>query len=283
MKDWHKLILVYLAGRKTRASPENMKKYLKKHRISKSHSAITTACQKTLSDILFCHDQSTRDDDDVVIRKRFQYSLKNGLSSINALTKAFDHDRDSQTMFMRSQYYQGMIHDLVKQFVDSIPDNDLWKLDTHERTATRDQPLSDEDERLLTGALRANWLALKFVTHFISVEDDDERSGILQQLLESAYNPKISPTAAHRRGYKIGFCSGMDECIPWINEKVITKITINEKGINEKVQLSYASARRQADLGIYEHRPATDKLCINWTELFAQLHHLNSNYTYLFD
>jgi len=164
---------------------------------------------------------------------------------------------------MRSQYYQGMIHDLVKQFVDSIPDSDLCMLDTWERTATREQPLSDGDEILLTNALRENWLALKFVTHFISVEDDDERSGILQQLLESVRNAKISPAAAHAAGYTKGVCLGMDKCAAWIKKDAA---------------LSYRKERLEEE---WNNAPFGNY--IHWDELFNQLHHLNSNYQYLFD
>lgn len=89
MKDWHKLILVYLAGRKTHASPENIKQYLKKNGISKSHTAITTVCKGSLSDILICHDQSLYDDNGVVKRKRFQYSLNPDAKTFAELLRIF--------------------------------------------------------------------------------------------------------------------------------------------------------------------------------------------------
>lgn len=216
-------------------------------------------------------------------RPNYQCRMKTDPVTFHILvTKAFDHDRDSRTVFMRSQYYRGLTSDLVQRFKGSIPDNDLVKLATHEHPATRDQPLTEDDEWLLTKALGANWLALKWVEHFISVEAD-ERGSILQQLLESVRNSKISPAAAHAAGCARGFYDGMVEARPWIVDKVITKITINENGTNEKVQLTYASACRQADPDSFEHRPTRDELCINWEELFNQLDNLNSNYQYLFD
>jgi hypothetical protein len=206
------------------------------------------------------------------------------LPMLKELVDRLKHDLDSQTAFIRSQYYQDMIPELVHQFEDSIPDNDLWKLTTYEHDATRDKPLSKEDEEGLTRELsdkliRNNWIALKFVTHFISVKDD-ERTDILHKLMESVLNHHISPAAAQRRGYHKGYCSGMDVCTPWIKERVVT-ITM----INDTVQLTYATVRGQAEMGIYGYgpRPATDKPLINWGELFHQLDHLNSNYPYLFD
>ena len=89
MKDWHKLVLIYLAGRKTHASPENIKQYLKRNGISKSHTAITTVCKESLSDILICHDQSLYDDNGVVKRKRFQYSLNPDAKTFAKLLKIF--------------------------------------------------------------------------------------------------------------------------------------------------------------------------------------------------
>ncbi|MCK4500133.1 hypothetical protein KAU11_06510, partial [Candidatus Babeliales bacterium] len=82
MKDWHNLIVVYLAGRKTPASPENIKQYLKRYEISKSHTAITTACKESLSDVLTRHDHSTYNDDGTVKLKRFKYSLKGDLPTL---------------------------------------------------------------------------------------------------------------------------------------------------------------------------------------------------------
>jgi len=209
--------------------------------------------------------------------------LKELVDRLTHIYKDFE-SHHSQTVFMRSQYYHSMTPVLVKRFKDSIPDNDLSMLATHKHAATREQPLTEGDEDLLDRALGANWLALKWVVHFISVEAD-ERGSILQQLLDSVRNSKISPAAAYAAGYANGFCDGMVEARPWIVDidKVITKTTINENGTNEKVQLTYASACRQADPDSFERIPARDELCINWEELFIQLDNLNSKYPYLFD
>ena len=190
--------------------------------------------------------------------------LNHDTNALHKLVAAFNHDPDSQHEFMRSQYYRGMTSDLVHQFVDSIPDNDLWMLDTYKHTATRDQPLSNGDVAFLTEmlTLRVNWLALKFVTRFISV-DSDERSRTLRQLIETASNPVISPTAARNAGEKRGFCLGMDKCLPWIRDDAALK---------------YRKERIEAEM----NNAPFDKR-INWTVLFAQLHHFNSNYRYLFD
>ena len=195
------------------------------------------------------------------------YRLNHDANALHKLVAAFNHDPDSQHKLMLSQYYRSMIPDLVRRFVDSIPDNDLWKFATHEHTATRDQPLSNEDEMSLTNTLRDNWLgdnwlALKFVTHFISAKDD-ERSRILHQLMESVHNPKISPAAAHATGYTKGVCLGMDKCAAWI-----------KKG----AALSYRKERLEAE---WDNDPFGNH--IRWNELFNQLDNLNSNYRYLFD
>ena len=224
------------------------------------------------------------------------WSVISDFRVLKELVDRIKHDPDSQTVFMRSQYYQDMIPELVRQFEDSIPDNDQWLfarpsddddvlvvLDYDERTEPPEieweYGLTDVEKYFLDRSLRENWIALKFVTHFISVKDD-ERTDILHKLMESVLNHHISPAAAHRRGYHKGFCSGMDACTPWINERVVTMTTINEK-----VQLTYATVRGQAEMGIYGYglRPATDKPFINWGELFHQFDHLNSNYQYLFD
>lgn len=212
------------------------------------------------------------------------YFLAPTIDALHAIVDAFNHDRDAQTAFMRSQYYQDMTLDLMERFKRSIPDNDLWKFTTYKHDATRDKPLSKEDEEGLTRELRDkwirnNWIALKFVTHFVSA-DSDERSRILRQLIETVRNPHISPAAAGRREYHKGFCSGMDTCTPWIKERVVPITTINET-----VQLTYADARSQAEMGIYDYGliPAPDELLINWMELFTQLHHFNSYYRFLFD
>ena len=210
------------------------------------------------------------------------YRLNHDTNAVHQLVAVFNPDL--QTMFMRSPYYRSMIPDLVQQFKDSIPDNDLVKLDTYTHTATREQPLIEDDESRLTNALEKNWLALKWVEHFISVEAD-ERGSILRQLLDSVRNSKISPTAADAEGYAIGRYHGMVKARPWVDDidKVVINTWINEKGDNEKEQLTYASACRQAHpdfLDIYHRR---DEPRIKWEELFNQLDNLNSNYQYLFD
>ena len=120
MKDWHNLIVVYLAGRKTPATPENIKQYLKKHGISKSHTAITTACKESLSDVLSRHDHSTYNDDGTLKQPRFKYSLKDGVSTLHLLVKSPRHPSTENT-FLGSPYYHGWIPKLVQQFDDLMP------------------------------------------------------------------------------------------------------------------------------------------------------------------
>lgn len=190
------------------------------------------------------------------------YFIASTTDALHQLVAAFNHDPDSQHKFMLSQYYRSMTSDLVQQFKDSIIDNDLVKLATLEHTATRAQPLSDGDEWLLTDALRENWLALRWVEHFISATDD-ERSSILQQLLESVRNAKISPATADAAGYTKGVCLGMDACQLWIKKDSA---------------LAYRKERLKAEM---DNDPFGSY--IHWEELFNQLDHLNSNYRYLFD
>jgi len=209
--------------------------------------------------------------------------LKELVDRLTHIYKDFE-SHHSQTVFMRSQYYHSMTPVLVKRFKDSILDNDLSILATHKHAATREQPLTEGDEDLLDRALGANWLALKWVVHFISVEADD-RGSILQQLLHSVRNSKISPATADAIGYANGFYDGMVGARPWVDDidKVVIKTWINEKGDNEKVQLTYARACRQAHPDFLDMCHRRDEPRINWKELFTQLDHLNSNYRYLFD
>ena len=128
MKDWHKLVLVYIAGRKTPATPENIKQYLKKHEISKSHTAITTACKQSLSDVLACHDHSTYNDDDTVKLKRFKYSLKDGFLTLYLIVKSLKHPYTQQT-FMKSDFYRDMIPGIVNSFSRSFVEIGLTTID----------------------------------------------------------------------------------------------------------------------------------------------------------
>nr|QNO46203.1 hypothetical protein ABPEKODN_00016 [Methanosarcinales archaeon ANME-2c ERB4] len=175
---------------------------------------------------------------------------------LKELVDRLNHDPDSQHEFMRSQYYRGMTHDLAQQFVDSTPNKDRYMI----------APLSEDDALLVTQSiiadgLRDNWLALKFVTHFISV-DSDERSGILSRLMETSLNPVISPTAARNAEYKKGFRSGMEASIQYIDKDK---------------ELAFREKRMEAEM-----KTVIDNY-INWTTFFAQLLYLNSNYRYLFD
>jgi len=189
------------------------------------------------------------------------YFIASTTDALHQLVAAFNHDPDSQHKFMLSQYYRSMISDLVQQFMGSIPDNDVWKFATHKHAATRYKPLSEEDERHLTDELENNWIALKFVEHFIS--EGDKRSMIMQQLMETAHNPKISPAAANAAGYTKGVCLGMDKCQQWIKK--------------DKA-LEYREERLKAE---WNNAPFGDH--IHWRELFDQLDNLNSNYPYLCD
>lgn len=122
--DWHKLILVYIAGRKTQASPENIKQYLKKHGISKSHTAITTACKKSLSDTLICHDFSSYNDDGTVRQQRFRYSVKNDLPTLQIIADSFNNN-DLQRKFMKLPFYLSWIPELTDRFDDAKPFDEL--------------------------------------------------------------------------------------------------------------------------------------------------------------
>ena len=194
------------------------------------------------------------------------HRLNQTIDTYDVLTKAFDHDHPAQIMFMRSPYYRAMVPDMVDRFIESIPDDDLWKFDTHQHTATREQPLTDDDKDRLTTALipnwvvKPNWLALKFVAHFISV-NSEERSAIIHQLTETTCNRHTSPTAANAAGYRKGVCLGMDRCQQWIRDGAA---------------LQYIDERLKAELN-------NDYTRINWEEFFHQLDHLNANYSYLFD
>jgi predicted DNA-binding ArsR family transcriptional regulator len=90
------------------------------------------------------------------------YRLKQDPETLHIMvTKAFDHDRDSQIVFMRSPYYHSMIPVLRDR---------VCKL----------MHLSEVEAYTLKSALSTNWLALKFVDHFIS--EEDERTDILRYL-----------------------------------------------------------------------------------------------------
>lgn len=105
MKEWHKVILLYLAGRKTPATPQNIKQYLIKHGISKSHTAITTACKGSLSAILIRHDHSTYNDDGTVKLKRFKYSLNPDPDTLTKLLNTFIGNEYAEE-FLKSAYIE---------------------------------------------------------------------------------------------------------------------------------------------------------------------------------
>ena len=355
MKDWHNLIVVYLAGRKTPASPENIKQYLKRYEISKSHTAITTACKESLSDVLTRHDHSTYNDDGTVKLKRFKYSLKNDIASLNHIVDLLN-DPDSQREFLRTQYYRNWIPELVGRFDDSMPLHDIhaskswaehyedsshlddsvyYLVDTYNRKVnlnntlccviefckdrahvtydlnglsdedvevlkgylikhglqlgddhvfedTTEKPpdhwariqyttdpeavndgiilivkthLSDEDKQCLSMSLEDNWLALKFVLHFISAKHD-ERDRILDQVNSDADDTRLSPWAAWEQGF--------DDALKRVEQKVCSA---------EDLKPVYAERQKER-----QGEPLN-----NWIEFFYQLDHLNSNYPFLFD
>lgn len=215
MKDWHKQILVYLAGRKTPASPENIKQYLKRYGISKSHTAITTACKESLSDVLTRHDHSTYNDDGTVKFKRFKYSLKNDITSLNHIVKSLN-DPDSQRKFMRSQYYRNWIPELVQRYADLIPPAETisawYAKHLHEMDLNCRIKLSDRDKKVLTESLETSWIMLCEVLNFISIPPVDERIFMLAMLSHLQYdinNSPVSPVAAWKSGLLCGvkfFC-----------------------------------------------------------------------------
>ena len=354
MKDWHKLILVYLAGRKTYASPDNMKQYLKMNGISKSHTAITTACKESLSAVLFCHDQSLFNDDGTVKRKRFQYSLKDGVPPLRYIVESLN-DPDSQHKFMESPYYRCLIPELVQRFNDMMPLHDIhasksWAEDFKDSSVGkdsvvhlsdtycikehsnnvlccvvenhRDRPrvtfevsglsdedmevlknylikhglklgdddvfedttekpldhwtrvryttdpeamddklilivknhLSDEDAQYLTMSLEDNWLALKFVLHFVSATHN-ERDRILDQVKSDANNPRLSPWAA----WECGFGDALKRVEFMVCDA-------------ESLRPVYAKRKKER-----QSEPLN-----NWIDFFDQLSRLNSNYRFLF-
>ena len=107
MKDWQKLILLYFAGRKTPATPKNIEQRLKKHDISKSLTAIKTACQESLSSFMICHDHSTYNDDGTVRQPRFKYSLKPDPDTLTKLLDTFVGTK-YEFMFLQSFYVQDL-------------------------------------------------------------------------------------------------------------------------------------------------------------------------------
>lgn len=110
MKDWQKLILLYLAGRKTPATPKNIEQHLKKHDISKSLTAIKTACQESLSSFMICYNHSTYNDDGTVRQSRFKYSLKPEPDTLTKLLDTFV-GTEHQKEFLASEYCKHMTRD----------------------------------------------------------------------------------------------------------------------------------------------------------------------------
>lgn len=195
------------------------------------------------------------------------YRLKQDPETLHILvTKAVDHDRDSQTVFMRSPYYHSMIPVLRDR---------VCKL----------MHLSEMEAYTLKSALSTNWLALKFVDHFIS--EEDERTDILRYLAHSTNSPMISPAAARAAGFKNGFCDGLNASRPFIIDtgRMVTMVSVDGKKstcFDDVLRSSYEPwnvvGKRIDDRTVELVKPP-----INWTEFFTQLTDLNENYRYLFD
>jgi hypothetical protein len=131
MVDWHNLIIAYLAGRKKPASSTDIKRHMEKRGITKTLPAIGTACKKTLSDVLICHDNSLYYDDGTVRKPRYQYSLKNDAATFQKLVLEGTYIRGSvlKTVFLKSNYCSGWIPYLVDEFAASFANLKLTMLD----------------------------------------------------------------------------------------------------------------------------------------------------------
>ncbi|KAF5416799.1 MAG: hypothetical protein C5S48_01955 [Candidatus Methanogaster sp.] len=276
-KNWHRLVLAYLAGRKTPASPENIRRYLERHEISKSHTAITTVCKESLSDILVCHDHSAYDDDGKVILKRFKYSVKEDLPILHELVATFDFNVVLRREFMRSPIYRAWIPQLVEMFGDLIPrgyTDALYRqnLARLRRGAELGEEVdlrlkiyggtssgipvdfTEKDKTCLAESLEHNWLALKFVIHFIFA-DDTEGDEVIAQLYSDGTDRHISPSVAE----EFGFINAFD-------------LILSQTDVTLETLRRLYSSRDTIPL-----RSPT----INWVEFFDQLDRFNSNYTFL--
>ena len=277
-KHWHRLVLTYLAGRKTPASPENIRRYLERHEISKSHTAITTVCKESLSDLLVCHDHSTYDDDGKVILKRFKYSVKENLNILQELVATFDFNLVLQREFMRAPIYRAWIPPLVETLGDLIlrgdTDDALYRqnLARLRRGAELGEEVdlqlrvyggtsggisvnfTEKDKTCLAKSLEHNWLTLKFVIYFIFT-DDTERGEIIAQLYADGTDRHFSPSVAE----EFGFIDAVDL-------------------VHSQTDVPIETLRRL-------YAPRVDALnsrpTINWIEFFDHLDRLNSNYKFL--
>ena len=280
-KPWHRLVLAYLAGRKTPASPENIRRYLERHEISKSHTAITTVCKGSLSDLLVCYDHSAYDDDGKVILKRFKYSVKEDLLTLHKLVATFDFNLILQRGFMRSPIYRAWIPQLVDLFGDLIlrGDTDALYDALYRQNLARlrrgaelgeDVDLrlkvyggtssgisvyfTEKDKTCLAKSLEYNWLTLKFVIYVIFT-DDTKRGEIIAQLYADGTDRHSSPSVAEEFGFIDAF------------DLVLAQTDVTVKTLR-RLYFPRADALNS--------RPSID-----WIGFFDRLDRFNSNYKFL--
>jgi len=266
MKDWHKQILVYLAGRKTHASPENIKQHLKKNGISKSHTAITTACKESLSDILIRHDQSLYDDNGVVKRKRFQYSLKNDITSLNHIVKSLDNP-DLQRKFMESAYFHNWIPKLSHQFNQVIS--------TYE---TLNDAGLEAIEQMSAQNLRKHGVesGMELCTKLVTDREFKDTYDFKRHTLAAMdifNNPKVNQT---------GEMALNDDEV----KRLESSLKHNWLALKYVVSFLLADPLMQRQMYVNMIEDSKNVLTLtdgDWTRFFNQLDQLNFNYGFLFD
>ena len=212
---------------------------------------------------------------------------------LKELVDMLNHDPDSQHKFMLSQYYRGLIPEIVEEFKALMPsyiDEHVFSSFSHNYTEKmpiyaeekddpsfytiwlcRRSPLEEgeslkhaltafkidflkADEKCLTESLKHNWLTLNHVMWFISTTGE-ERVRMALQIWFAANDSRLSPSAARKDGYITALRSVRDS----------TSATAEE--IMAAYDNFYDAMRSE---------PAID-----WIEFFCQLDHFNSAYRFL--
>jgi hypothetical protein len=210
---------------------------------------------------------------------------------LKELVDMLNHDPDSQHKFMLSQYYRGLIPEMVEEFKALMPsyiDEHIFhsfSTQYEEKMpiyAEKDDPLfysmwlcrrsplaegeslkhalttfkidfTEEDENCLAESLKHNWLTLKYIMLCISITDE-ERERMILQIWFAVNDSRLSPSAARKDG--------------WLTALDSVGHLISKKAEYVAAYDSFYDAVRS--------EPS-----INWTEFFCQLDHFNSAYRFL--
>lgn len=315
MENWHKLVLVYLAGRKTPASPEDIRRYLERRGMPKSYTAITNVCKGSLSDFLVRHDHSTHNDDGTIRQPRFKYSLKRELSTMQKLVDAFNRDFDLEIQFMRSEYGLDMGLTLLVLLNKSLPDLGLTMRDIVrypyylteavggseynkqyieppeiERMTGLIRKFNDVQLKKMAFSLQNSWLMLRFIVHYASSNIQTRRQLILDVLFDSQ---TVTLAAGKALGMSTMACNLLSAFTESENNDAHNRVLDAYKEAMDNGEIPPALYVLDAykklcqelcpDTEVFSVWAADELPGMWFTEFFIHLHWLRDRYPYLFD